>query len=163
MADGEPIAEATAAELPLTEALVGKKISVAVTGTLEGAEAVTARSSEVVVRAAGTTDPGTGPGTNPGTDPGNQTPAPGGTEPSVKVVTDGPLRPGDAIAIQASGFTAGETVSLTLHPDPIHLGDVLADASGKVSARITLPENAPAGLHHIQAKGLTSGKVASWP
>lgn len=172
LADGEAINGETGDELALTAALVGAKITVAVTGALEGAEAVTVRSNEVTVRAASTdsasgsgSDSGSGQGNDSGSDSGtgNGSTPPATDTPSVSIRTEGPLRPSQPVSIELAGFAAKETVSLSLHSNPITLGDVTADEFGKVSTTVILPFAAPVGEHHIHAHGLTSGKVARIP
>lgn len=142
LADGQPIAGATAKELSLTESLVGKKISVKVTGSRPQFADASAQSPEVTVRSADTTTP-------------DGTPTPSAP---MLLVSEKTFAPSAEIQVSGEGFTPGETVSLYLHSDPLHLKDVTADAQGKFQTTVVIPSSAPAGSHHIVATGVTSKK-----
>lgn len=142
LADGQPIAGATAKELSLTESLVGKKISVKVTGSRPQFADASAQSPEVTVRSADTTTP-------------DGTPTPSAP---MLLVSEKTFAPSAEIQVSGEGFTPGETVSLYLHSDPLHLKDVTADAQGKFQTTVVIPSTAPAGSHHIVATGVTSKK-----
>ena len=68
---------------------------------------------------------------------------------------------GGTVTVTGSGFAPGETVALELHSDVVALGETTADATGAVSAVVTVPASAPVGAHHIVAIGRTSQRTAS--
>lgn len=70
-------------------------------------------------------------------------------------------RPGDSITVTGSGFGAGETVQVWIHSTPQLLVARVADASGTISAAVTIPSDTPVGAHSIRAVGLTSDLEAS--
>jgi hypothetical protein len=72
-------------------------------------------------------------------------------------------RPGQKDATRVPGFTPNETVNVTLHSTPVHLGTVKADSSGIANATVTIPRDAPAGAHHLIFTGAKSGHVVSIP
>jgi outer membrane protein assembly factor BamB len=57
------------------------------------------------------------------------------------------------------GFTAGETVELLI--DSTVVGSTVADGKGKVQAEIVVPAPAAPGDHVVQARGTSSGIIAS--
>lgn len=69
---------------------------------------------------------------------------------------------GSSSSVSVSGFLPGETITLTLHSDPVLLGTIRADRVGSGTLAFTIP-NVDAGLHHIIAVGDTSGRVADVP
>src|SRR5713226_604717 len=54
-----------------------------------------------------------------------------------------------------SGFSAGETVSLTF--DTSAAGSAVADSSGNFTQPVLVPKSAQPGAHTLQATGVTSG------
>ncbi|WP_159599472.1 hypothetical protein [Agromyces humi] len=89
----------------------------------------------------GTENPGT---ENPGTEnPGAEAPKPANTVPAADAVA------GEDFRVTGSGFKANEVVKVYLHSDPILLGELTADADGKIDGYVKIPANAPAGEHHI--------------
>ena len=67
---------------------------------------------------------------------------------------------GGTVQLAGRGFGAGEVISLTLHSDPIHLADIVADGSGAFRAQVTIPANAEIGAHTLIAVGADSGLTA---
>ena len=63
------------------------------------------------------------------------------------------VRPGDTIMVSGVGFTAGESVSIELHSEPVALATAVADTDGAFSTRVTVPENTAEGAHHIVLTG----------
>jgi PQQ-like domain len=57
------------------------------------------------------------------------------------------------------GFMAGETVELLI--DSTVVGSTVADGKGKVQAEIVVPAPAAPGDHVVQARGISSGIIAS--
>jgi len=58
-----------------------------------------------------------------------------------------------------SGFTAGETVSLTF--DTSAAGSAVADSAGNFTQPMLVPKSAQPGAHTVQATGQSSGLLAS--
>ncbi len=56
---------------------------------------------------------------------------------------------GGSLTVGGSGFTPGHTVTLTLFPGGVSLGTAVVDSDGNVSAAVTIPSGAEAGVHHI--------------
>jgi hypothetical protein len=73
----------------------------------------------------------------------------------------GTVAAGSTLTVDASGFSAGESVGVWLHSAPIHLADLVADSRGRVSGTVTIPSSAPAGAHAIVLVGARSGVTAS--
>lgn len=72
----------------------------------------------------------------------------------------------DTVDLAATGFQAGEKVSLWVTlPDGsvIGLGEASADSAGSVGSSIFLPAALPVGRHYFTARGLTSGNTAITP
>ena len=63
--------------------------------------------------------------------------------------------------VTGTGFTAGETVNLWLHSDPVLLATVTADSSGNLNARVTIPSNTALGTHTLAAADQTHTAQAS--
>jgi LPXTG-motif cell wall-anchored protein len=78
------------------------------------------------------------------------------------VTTDvGTVAAGGSVTVTASGFEAGEKVSVTLFSDPVKLGELTVDAKGAASDTFTIPVSVAAGVHRLELRGLTSERVAS--
>ena len=67
---------------------------------------------------------------------------------------------GGTVQLAGRGFGSGETISVTLHSDPIHLIDVVADGNGAFRVTVTIPANAEVGAHTLIAVGADSGLTA---
>jgi len=67
---------------------------------------------------------------------------------------------GGSLEITGRGFAAGETITVTLHSDPIRLGQVTADGTGAFRIVVTVPASAPVGAHTLIAVGADSGLTA---
>jgi hypothetical protein len=90
--------------------------------------------------------------------------APGGGSgggPDAATLDKSVLGPGDALTVSGGGFTPGEQVEVWLHSDPQWVGTTVAGASGDVAFTFDLPDDLPAGLHHVELIGVTSGRVLS--
>lgn len=68
---------------------------------------------------------------------------------------------GGTVTASGTGFAPGETVRFSLHSDPIALGEATADATGAVTATLTVPAAAPVGDHLLVAEGADSQRTAS--
>ncbi|MEV4669261.1 GH92 family glycosyl hydrolase [Microbacterium sp. LWO12-1.2] len=67
---------------------------------------------------------------------------------------------GGSVEVIGRGFASGEKVTLTLHSDPIRLGEVTADGTGAFRVQLTVPASAPVGAHTLIAEGVDSGLSA---
>ncbi|WDH79683.1 metallophosphoesterase [Microbacterium esteraromaticum] len=56
---------------------------------------------------------------------------------------------GGEVTISASGLAAGEAATIELHSDPVVLATAVADASGELSATVTIPATTEPGTHEI--------------
>ncbi len=70
------------------------------------------------------------------------------------------VAPGGAVTVRGTGFTPGESVSVDIHSDAVHLATVTADADGVATADVTIPSGF-SGHHTITMTGLSSGLVLS--
>ena len=70
------------------------------------------------------------------------------------------VQQGGTVQVTGRGFASGEAVSLTLHSEPIHLTDAVADESGAFRLQVTIPTNAEVGAHTLIAVGADSGLTA---
>jgi LPXTG-motif cell wall-anchored protein len=70
---------------------------------------------------------------------------------------------GGSITVSGEGFLPGEQVQVVLFSDPVVLGVVVAGADGKATATKTIPASTPAGTHHIELVGVTSGRKVVSP
>ena len=62
-----------------------------------------------------------------------------------------------SIASAEGVFKPGETVSVTMFSDPIALGELSADPeTGTVTGDVTIPAEAPDGVHHMLLQGESS-------
>ncbi|MBM7817633.1 DNA-binding beta-propeller fold protein YncE [Cellulosimicrobium cellulans] len=69
------------------------------------------------------------------------------------------VRAGAQVTATAEGFVPGEWVSATLFSTPTDLGMYRADASGTLTATVTVPADAAAGLHRFALVGQVDGRV----
>ena len=68
------------------------------------------------------------------------------------------VRAGGRLTVAGDGFLPGEQVQIWIHSDPVLAGVVTADASGGVRHAITVPADLPPGVHHVELRGVTSGR-----
>ena len=91
-------------------------------------------------------------------------PAKGSTTPNADLTgSTTTLVTGKKITLVARDFLPGETVAFYLHSDPVFLGTAVADQNGVATLVVALPAGVPAGAHHVQATGGTSGRWAEIP
>ncbi|MFJ2517388.1 esterase-like activity of phytase family protein [Cellulosimicrobium cellulans] len=69
------------------------------------------------------------------------------------------VRPGEQVTATAEGFAPGEWVSATLFSTPADLGMYRADASGTLTATVTVPVDVAAGQHRFALVGQVDGRV----
>lgn len=74
--------------------------------------------------------------------------------PSSVTVSDGTVEPGQTVKTDAQIFTPGATVTFTFFSAPVVLGTAVADANGVASLTWSVPANADAGTHRVEASGL---------
>lgn len=67
---------------------------------------------------------------------------------------------GGTVEVTGRGFGAGELITLTLHSDPVRLGQVTADSTGAFRTVVTIPTNASVGAHTLIADGTASALSA---
>lgn len=60
---------------------------------------------------------------------------------------------GDPVKVSGSGFLPGATVTITFNSVRTIVGTTKADAQGRFSITVLVPQDAPAGEHHLQADG----------
>ncbi|MBN0040727.1 esterase-like activity of phytase family protein [Cellulosimicrobium cellulans] len=69
------------------------------------------------------------------------------------------VRAGERVTVMAEGFAPGEWVSATLFSTPTDLGMYRADASGTLTATVTVPVDVAAGEHRFALVGQVDGRV----
>jgi hypothetical protein len=77
------------------------------------------------------------------------------------IAANSSLTPGQQVTISATGFTSGETTTITVQSDPITLGSSVADSTGKVSKSVTIPTSLAAGSHTLTVTG--TARTATFP
>ena len=66
---------------------------------------------------------------------------------------------GQTVTFTGTGFTPGESVTGTVHSQPVNLGTVAADAQGNVSFTWNVPAGFAPGEHTVTLKGETSKRA----
>ncbi len=66
--------------------------------------------------------------------------------------------PGQPLTVSGGGFPAGAVVQFVLHSKPVSLGSAVADASGTVTKKITIPSDTVPGAHFISMFDPISGR-----
>jgi Galactose oxidase, central domain len=91
---------------------------------------------------------------------GSTTPAPVATPTTARPAVRAPLgvttrsaHRGDPVKVSGSGFLPGATVVITFNSVRTIVGTTKADAKGRFSLTVLVPEDAPAGEHHLEADG----------
>jgi hypothetical protein len=74
-----------------------------------------------------------------------------------RITGGGPLVAGQELRIAYSGFQPRERVTIVMRSTPVTLGVFVADASGDVTARITIPVTAEEGSHTLTLSGAATG------
>jgi hypothetical protein len=72
------------------------------------------------------------------------------------------LAAGDNVTFQVAGFTASESVGVTLHSTPQTLPPVTASSTGTIGYQFTVGSDLPAGAHTLVFVGATSNKTQTW-
>ncbi len=68
---------------------------------------------------------------------------------------------GSTVVVTGSGFKAESEVQLSLHSDPISLGQAKTGPHTQFTFVATIPETTPLGSHHVEAVGISSAGVPS--
>ncbi|NYD68362.1 OmpL47-type beta-barrel domain-containing protein [Agromyces atrinae] len=72
------------------------------------------------------------------------------------VLGSGTVSAGGSLAVVGSGFTPGESVTVTLFSEPVLLATVTADGAGAFETVVRIPADTAAGVHHIELAGVSS-------
>ncbi len=72
------------------------------------------------------------------------------------LASDPTLSLGEVVTVQASGFTAGESVTVVVHSTPETLTPTTASSTGAVNYQFTVPSDLPTGAHSLVLTGATS-------
>ena len=97
-------------------------------------------------------------------DPEKPGPEKPGTSDKANLTVDrGQVAPGDVVTVTGTGFKAGETVKFTLKGSgsSVALGTGVADASGSLVVKLTIPADTAAGDYTLEGVGQVSGLVAT--
>lgn len=68
------------------------------------------------------------------------------------------VRAGEPLTVTGDGFLPGEQVQVWIHSDPVLVGVTTAGADGQVSHTFVVPADLPPGVHHVELRGVTSGR-----
>jgi hypothetical protein len=74
-----------------------------------------------------------------------------------KLTSDEPLTAGAELTLSYSGFQPNEVVTVVMRSTPVTLGTFTADASGTVTADVTIPTSAETGSHTLTLTGPMTG------
>lgn len=69
--------------------------------------------------------------------------------------------PGGTIQIATRGWLPGSTVTVTMHSEPVQLGQLAANADGTASGLFTVPANAAGGMHTVVLSGTAADGTAA--
>ena len=75
-------------------------------------------------------------------------------------VSDTFVLPGQQVTISGDNWKAGSTVTLTLQPDGISLGQGSVGGDGSFSVSVTIPSSVSEGSHSVQCSGVDAKGVA---
>jgi hypothetical protein len=75
---------------------------------------------------------------------------------------DPTLTVGESVTLSANGFTAGESVGVTLHSTPETLAPATASSAGSITYAFTVPTGLAAGSHSVVFVGATSAATRTW-
>ncbi len=67
--------------------------------------------------------------------------------------TDETPEPGETVLIEGEGFAPGGEVTITFESAPVLLTVTVADESGRIATKVTIPKDAQPGPHRIVATG----------
>ena len=69
----------------------------------------------------------------------------------------GAVEPGASVSLSGGGFEPGARVEIWMHSEPVLLQATRASASGAIDEAVTIPADAPAGNHRLEARGAAPG------
>lgn len=69
-------------------------------------------------------------------------------------VSDTTLGPGDQVTVSGQNWQSGSTVSFTLQPEGVGLGQTTVGGNGSFSATLTIPNSVSSGTHSIECDGV---------
>lgn len=69
------------------------------------------------------------------------------------------VRAGESLSVRGEAFLPGEQVQIWILSDPVLLGVAMASERASVTESVTIPADLAPGVHHIELRGLTSGRV----
>ena len=72
------------------------------------------------------------------------------------------LSVGEAVTLGLHGFTAGESVGVTVHSTPQTLTPATASSAGSITYAFTVPTGLDPGAHSVVFFGATSGVTTTW-
>lgn len=72
-------------------------------------------------------------------------------------ITARSLHRGDELTVTGSGFAPHATVIISIHSDPVKVGEAVTDAAGRFTATVAVPLNVAPGSHHFVATGPAAG------
>lgn len=128
LVDGEPRTGATSAAFTIPTDLAGRRLSVRVTGTLDGYASAEATSAAVTVAP-------------PSEEPAEE-------QPTVALGARS-VAAGGTLAVEGRGFAAGAVLRIELHSTPVMLGSVTASTAGAFATTVTIPAGTTAGAHTL--------------
>ncbi|ROS65324.1 PAP2 superfamily protein [Curtobacterium sp. PhB172] len=70
---------------------------------------------------------------------------------------------GSKLALAGTGFTAGTTLSVVLHSDPVTVGTLTVAADGTVAGTVTIPAGTATGAHTVDLVASTGDSVLAAP
>ena len=70
---------------------------------------------------------------------------------------------GSSLALAGTGFTAGASLGVVLHSDPVAVGTLTVAADGTVAGSVTIPAGTAAGAHTIDLVDASGASVLATP
>ncbi|SDQ27558.1 Membrane-associated phospholipid phosphatase [Curtobacterium sp. UNCCL20] len=70
---------------------------------------------------------------------------------------------GGSLALAGTGFTAGSSLQVVLHSDPVTVGTLTVAADGTVSGSVTIPAGTATGAHTIDLADASGASVLATP
>ena len=73
------------------------------------------------------------------------------------------MSPGGTLTLTGQGYSPGEPIRFVLHSEPVELGTVTADGSGRFEQTVTIPVTTAVGQHTIEVVGVSCGVTTTVP
>jgi hypothetical protein len=70
-------------------------------------------------------------------------------------------QPGDQLAVSGGGFSAGQSLQVTLCSDPVTLATITADSSGNYNQTVRIPSDTAAGVHTVMVSAPSGSPMAT--